>query len=92
VETIKPAADLRNVSNRDIVVTIEAFDEQGNSCGPQSLTVSVIGILDECRDQFLGQYIDRYAALAKGYYSKAALACVIRGIAEGDAGCLVLVD
>ena len=46
--TVKSATDLLSVSNRAITITAEAFDKAGNTCGPQTITVSVIGVLDQC--------------------------------------------
>jgi hypothetical protein len=45
---VKQAADLRDVTNRNIVLTVEAFDAAGNTCGAQTATVSVIGTLGQC--------------------------------------------
>ncbi len=47
--TIKPANELIEVANRTIVVTVTALDETGNVAGPQSVSVSVIGVLDNCQ-------------------------------------------
>jgi hypothetical protein len=46
---VKTAEALRDVTNRTIVVTVEAFDAKGNTCGAQAVSVSVIGTLDQCQ-------------------------------------------
>jgi len=48
--TVKSAAELTDVDDRTITISVEALDaaKPPNSCGAQTTTVSVIGVLDRC--------------------------------------------
>lgn len=45
---VKSAAALENITDRTIVINVEAFDEAGNSCGAQTETVRVGGLWEDC--------------------------------------------
>ncbi|MGH7786767.1 MAG: hypothetical protein ACRERC_07860 [Candidatus Binatia bacterium] len=47
---VKDAKDLVDVVDRSIVISVDAFDAamEPNHCGPQSITVNVIGVFEGC--------------------------------------------
>lgn len=49
--TVKTAAELADVEDKTIVISVEALDAATppNTCGPQTAAVEVIGVLDRCQ-------------------------------------------
>lgn len=49
--TVKGAAELADVEDKTIAISVEAFDDAmpPNSCGPQTLSVGILGVLDRCQ-------------------------------------------
>lgn len=48
--TVKPPEELRGVDDKTITISVEALDaaDPPNTCGPQTIAVEVIGVLDQC--------------------------------------------